>query len=207
VCTTHGSKKNSIKCVYFNARSIVNKLAALEILIKDENIDILGITDTWLVENITDNEISFNGFSIFRCDRNDPVKERGGGVILYIKNELNPCQIPDISVSSFQESIWCSIKFMNNNINIGVVYRAGDSSEWNDEILYNLIDTLYDKRTLVLGDFNFPELDWSDNIDVSHPFVDCMNRNFLEQYCTEPTRGKNYLDLVFCTEDIIQDIC
>jgi hypothetical protein len=57
-----------------------------------------------------------------------------------------------------------------------------------------------------LGDYNFPELDWSDNIDVSHPFVDCMNRNFLEQYCTEPTRGKNYLDLVFCTEDIIQDM-
>ena len=97
---------------------------------------------------------------------------------------------------------------MNNSFNIGVVYRATDSSNLNDEAMYKLIDKLYDKKVLVMGDFNFPELDWSDRekLDVSHPFVDCINSNFVEQYCNEPTRDKNYLDLVLCSDEIIQDL-
>ena len=38
----------------------------------------------------------------------------------------------------------------------------------------------------------------------SHPFVDCISSNFVDQYCNEPTRGKNFLDLVLCSEEIIQ---
>jgi len=29
---------------------------------------------------------------------------------------------------------------------------------------------------------------------------------FFEQYCNEPTRGNNYLDLILCSEEIIQDL-
>ena len=201
-------RSDSIKCVYFNARSIGNKRPELELLIKGENIDILGISETWLFNDISDNEISFDGYSLFRCDRNDLVKTRGGGVLLYIRNELNPSQVHDLCDSSFQESIWCNIKCMNNSLNIGVVYRSTDSSILNDEAMYKLIDKLYDKKVLVMGDFNYPDLDWSDRekLDVSHPFVECINSNFLEQYCNEPTRGKNYLNLVLCSDEIIQDL-
>ena len=54
-----------------------------------------------------------------------------------------------------------------------------------------------------MGDFNFPELDWSnrDNLDVQNPFVDCLLNNFLFQLVDEPTRGKNYLDLVLSSEE------
>ena len=75
---------DNIKCVYFNARSIKNKLPELELLIKEENIDVLGISETWLFNDISDNKISFNEYSLFRCDRNDPVKTRGSDVLLYI---------------------------------------------------------------------------------------------------------------------------
>ena len=34
------------KCIYSNARSIKNKLPELELLIKEENIDLLGISET-----------------------------------------------------------------------------------------------------------------------------------------------------------------
>ena len=84
-------------------------------MIRSETIDVLGISETWLFEDISDNEISFNGYSLFRYDRNDLVKKRGGGVILYIKNELNPSLIPELCVSNFKESVWCNIK-CNNNI-------------------------------------------------------------------------------------------
>ena len=201
-------KNNDIKCIYFNARSIVNKLSELELLIREENVDIIGISETWLLKDISDNEISFNGYSIFRCDRNDLVKKRGGGVLMYIRNELNPCLIDQLSDPSFNESVWCNIKCKSNSLTVGVVYRAPDSSQLNDEALYKLFDTFYDQRVLVMGDFNYPELDWCDrtNLDASHPFVECINGNFWEQYCNEPTRGNNYLDLVLCSEEIIQDL-
>ena len=59
-----------------------------------------------------------------------------------------------------------------------------------------------------MGDFNFSELKWCDRsiLDVSHPFVDCISNNFLDQYCTEPTRGNNYLDLILCSEEIIHGL-
>ena len=146
-------RRDSIKCVYFNARSIVNKLPELELLVKGENIDVLGISETWLFDDVSDGEISFNGYSLFRCDRNDPVKTRGGGVLLYIRNELNPSQVYDLCDSGFQESIWCNVKCMNNSFNIGVVYRATDSSNLNDEAMYKLIDKLYDKKSSCTGRF------------------------------------------------------
>jgi hypothetical protein len=54
-----------------------------------------------------------------------------------------------------------------------------------------------------MGDFNFAELDWGnlEKLDVSHPFVDCLNNNFLFQFVNEPTRGKNYLDLILSSEE------
>ena len=68
--------------------------------------------------------------------------------------------------------------------------------------MFKLFDSICDKKVLIMGDFNYPELDWSDGtkLDLSHPFVECVTSNFLEQYCNEPTRGKNYLNLVFCSE-------
>lgn len=68
-----------LSCIYFNARSIVNKLSELELLITNEMPDIVGISETWLHENIGDNEINFDGYTLIRKDRNSGVKRRGGG--------------------------------------------------------------------------------------------------------------------------------
>jgi hypothetical protein len=55
-----------------------------------------------------------------------------------------------------------------------------------------------------MGDFNFPELKWGINNDITdeHPFVSCLHDNFLEQLVDKPTRGENFLDLL-----ISSDIC
>jgi hypothetical protein len=53
-----------------------------------------------------------------------------------------------------------------------------------------------------MGDFNFPELDWSkpESLSESHPFLKCLNDNFLEQLVDEPTRDANILDLVVTSD-------
>ena len=60
--------KNSISCFYVSARSIVNKLDELA----------LCIDETWLTEDISNNEVGFEGYTIFRKDRNSRVKSRRG---------------------------------------------------------------------------------------------------------------------------------
>jgi hypothetical protein len=84
-----GIKENNVdkklKCFYCNARSIVNKQEELELYIHEEEPDIVGITETWTVENVEDAEISIEGYTMFRRDRELGIKQRGGGVLLYIK--------------------------------------------------------------------------------------------------------------------------
>src|SRR5437867_8256962 len=60
---------------------------------------------------------------------------------------------------------------------------------------------------VIMGDFNFPELDWGrpESINDSHPFIECMSNNFLTQAVDEPTRLKNYLDLVLCSDPSLID--
>ena len=86
---------NEVKCIYFNARSIVNKQKELELIIREEDLDIIGISETWLNDKITDEELFINGYTLFRNDRNDKIKTRGGGVALYIRNELQPIHRSD----------------------------------------------------------------------------------------------------------------
>ena len=67
------------KCVYLNARNIVNKK---NIMVEDINPHIIGITESWANTDITDAELRLTGYVMFRRDQ---IGRRGGGVILYIK--------------------------------------------------------------------------------------------------------------------------
>src|SRR6267154_3383936 len=105
--------------------------------------------------------------------------------------------------------MWCSINCNSENTLIGVCYRAPDSSEINDKALYSLLNRVKNQRGVVLGDFNYPEINWSqyDSLDAAHPFIECIGNNFLSQLVEEPTRGKNFLDLVLSSDDsIVQNL-
>jgi hypothetical protein len=88
-----------------------------------------------------------------------------------------------------------------------VCYRTPTSVQMNDEALYSLIDRVSKEEVFIMGDFNFPELDWGkpESICDSHPFIDCMSNNFLTQLVEEPTRANNYLDLVLCSDPSLID--
>ena len=63
--------KGEVMVMYFNARSIVNKHDELELYANEENIDVIGITETWLHEAISDSEMNLEGYTLIRQDRND----------------------------------------------------------------------------------------------------------------------------------------
>ena len=82
------SLSKGLKIAHLNIQSLRNKIDHLNILLHDNNIDILCITETWLTNEIDDSEISIPGYSICRNDRDN--LERGhGGIINYIINGIN----------------------------------------------------------------------------------------------------------------------
>jgi len=70
-----------LKCVYANARSMGNKQEELEAIIQQDGYDLVTITETWW-----DNWLAvMDGYRLFRKDRST---SRGGGVALYVRQQL-----------------------------------------------------------------------------------------------------------------------
>ena len=187
----------------------MNKLGELELCIMSEKPDILAITETWLTQNILDSELTFEGYSLIRRDRNDAVKQRGGGILLYIKNSLNAVEVTDYSRALFPEIIFCNITCKGESTLIGVCYRPPDSKLENDEALYEILNSFHNKTFVLVGDLNFSTLNFSsrESLDSSHSFVECLDNNFISQLVDRPSRGNNFLDLLLCSdENLIKNV-
>ena len=60
------------------------KIADLKARITFENYAFIALTETWCNEAVSDRELELDGYNLIRKDRTS----RGGGVILYIKNDI-----------------------------------------------------------------------------------------------------------------------
>lgn len=74
-----------LKCVYTNARSLVNKQEELEATVHLTNHDLVAITDPWW-DHCHDWSAVMDGYKLFRRDRGG---RKGGGVALYIKESFD----------------------------------------------------------------------------------------------------------------------
>ena len=168
--------------------------------------DILGITETWLHSEIEDAEICFAGYKVFRKDRKRTERQRGGGVALYIQQDLNPIYRDELIVDDTIETLICSLESDNvgKPVRIGICYRPPNFQGNSDNALIEKISELCqtNDHIVLMGDFNFSDIDWncSGTLNQSHPFVECLDNKFLSQIVDKPTRGKNYLDLVITSD-------
>ena len=53
-------------------------------MLNDNDIDIIGLCETWLDKAISDSEVSISGYNVFRNDRD----VNGGGFAIYVKASL-----------------------------------------------------------------------------------------------------------------------
>jgi hypothetical protein len=145
------------------------------------------------------------GYVLFRKDRCD---RQGGGVFLLIRDNLTPSSLHlPSAIDEFKDSIWCAVRICESkSLLIGCMYRSPSSSFQNDEQLVSLIDFVCQLDftfSIIVGDFNCPEIDWKQmsSPSASQFLIDCTLDNFLTQLVCEPTRGDHILDLVF-TNDV-----
>ena len=217
--------KNIINCFYTNADVLYNKLDELKIRLNEDtsiNYDIIGITET-NYKNIKDkpNILEYNlvGYDIFHNDTLD-TKIPHRGIILYIKKNLKATQISFVN-SCFNESIWVSIDLkFNETLLIGCIYRSPNSNDNNNSKLIELINEVSNSKfskLLIMGDFNFPNIDWkletcSFSNGAASNFLENIKDNFLCQHIMLPTRGRygqntSLLDLILTNdEDIVKDV-
>jgi len=137
-----------------------------------------------------------------------------GGVAIYIKSNIPSYELHSKSDPAGEwESLWCCLKPQNStNLKIGCCYRIPSSSMPNHwpEFLSSLnfcFDSLPKAPTLILGDFNFPTINWSNLLttqsesSASFEFLEFLQDSDLNQHVHQPTRHRpnqvsSLLDLV-----------
>ena len=89
--------------------------------------DIVAITESWLYFEDRDSTSEFNirGYNLFHSSRQS---REGGGVIVFMKNDLIVRNREDIKLTKSTETVWTEISSgsdSNNSLVLGVVYRPG----------------------------------------------------------------------------------
>ncbi|MGE5822757.1 MAG: reverse transcriptase domain-containing protein [Nitrososphaerota archaeon] len=197
----------ALKCFFVNARGLLSKIDILRDYADSMKLDIIGIAESFLTNDVFPAEINIEGFKIFRKDRSMVKAGKCGGVILYVRQDIVSYECGELNKLN-SESVWCKIKTSintgrENEITVGVCYKSpnADDNEMNE--LYKSISTASRGQVLIMGDFNFPNIDWDtlDSDAEGSKFIDLILDNYLSQHVKSPTREKNILDLVIVSND------
>ena len=116
----------------------------------------------------------------------------------------------------FDSSTWCWVTpSKGKKILVGCIYRSTSSLGINNDKLMKLIklanDIAGENRLLILGDFNVPNIDWTNKVTLprarklDREFFETVSDNFLCQHVKKYTRfrgtERSVLDLTFTKEE------
>ena len=198
-----------LKCFFSNARGLLSKIDLLRDLSVTEELDIIGIVETFLNETILDAEIYLKGYRMYRKDRDSIRNNRGGGVILYVNEEIVSQEIEYLN-SVKCESVWSELVISKScRLSVGVCYKNPTIEDWELNNLYSVIQQASVHQTMIMGDFNFPSIDWQtlEADGRGTEFRDLIIDNCLSQHVLEPTREGNILDLIITSSsDMIDQV-
>ncbi|XP_041457324.1 uncharacterized protein LOC121409459 [Lytechinus variegatus] len=201
------AQQKNISVLVINCQSIKNKLAEFWIIIETAKPDIIILTETWLNSNILSSEILPQGlhYELFRRDRSDGY----GGVAVAISRSFDAKHLhtADDCEALFIELNITANRSRKESIIVGAVYRPPSSrNDYMESLCTNIRNVAQQHRKSVLwigGDFNLPDIDWSDYVVTGHRNTQSVNNDIfttiveagLEQIVTFPTRLEHTLDL------------
>jgi hypothetical protein len=196
----------SLEILYMNVRSLSNKIHRLELLLSETEPDIAVLSETWTSDKITNPSISLNNYEIVsRSDRTNTKDGRGGGVIIYAKNEISSKIQNKPPNSTIMDIQVCEIKICD--VTIVGVYRSPTTNNDSDMKLINYLKDVPDMTTVV-GDFNLPRVDWSNPLCTPNhlqAYNDIIMEKFWDQLVEVPTHlAGNTLDIVLADRNLIQ---
>ena len=132
-----------------------------------------------------------------RKDRQDTAAGIGGGLIVYVRNDVTVKALP--CSNNFNQ--YCQFDLLshgeNDPLNITLVYRSPNSTAENTSELAKLLENCA-KKSLFIGDFNLPHMDIANGTaDVKgRPILEAINQSFLVNSVDFATHVRgNTLDL------------
>lgn len=108
--------------INLNARSLLNKITAIESVLLEYEPDVLIVTETWLTEFVENSEFLPPEYTAYHADRGS----RGGGVAI-ICNRRTVCT--ERASPPGIECIACDMVLYGSAFTFIAVYRPPDSTE------------------------------------------------------------------------------
>lgn len=192
--------------MFTNIRSFVKNSNFLVSILIHKNYDLVLTTESWLGSK---NDvapligIASSCYSFSRCDRSH--KSRGRLLVL-LRNTIPFREVFKESVRDGYEVLIMDITLSLGTIRFILVYRTANCTVFNSNLLQNVISdfSCHSNPTVVLGDFNLPDIVWSQPVclhGISLDFYNTFCSHNLSQLVMQPTRGCSFLDLLF-TNDV-----
>ena len=185
-----------------NFQSVLKNREAFASILSSIGYDIVTGTESWLTNNIKDNEIFPPGYTIYRIDIE--TGQRGGGVFIAINKDLVSTRYQFAETQC--EIVWAKIEIKScKPLLIGSYYRPhasdAESLAQLDESLTRLPKNFY---IWLAGDMNLPGIEWpstSIKPNCTSPaqhnlFIDTLADHGISQIVDQPMRGENTLDLL-----------
>ena len=193
---------------HLNVRSLPKHFNELQNYLTNLNLkfSVIGLTETWLTEHTAD-LYELEGYRHFKLFRSS---KRGGGVSLYIKDNLEAHKRDDLSVINSDFEIMVLEMPRNETVNkhivLTIVYRPpnSDIQVFNDYISDLILKLKIESKTLFfLGDFNINLLDINNHL-LSAEFIETMYSSTLFPFISKPTRVRGatatLIDNIFCND-------
>ena len=168
-------------------------------LLINNNIDFLGISETWLTSSVENSFLSIPGYEIVRHD--SPSQRRKHGVAVYLRNHLKfniiDCNIDNVLI----------IYLVDLCLYIVTVYRPPSCTSLENMQLAEFIEIFcFSKEVVVQGDFNLPNINWrAESCSMSQTdeiFLNTFTSLGLHQIIESATihPSGNILDLFFAND-------
>ncbi|KAK3097942.1 hypothetical protein FSP39_014709 [Pinctada imbricata] len=206
-------KKQNIRIMTVNCRSIKDKSQELTLAIDYLKPDVICGTESWLKgikpgknpshDAIKSSEVFPPNFNVYRNDRGT----LGGGVFILVEKSIVSEERTDLITNC--EIEWVKMKTdKNKDMLISSFYMPQRNKKDLDELSISLekASVSTSKKNIILaGDFNCPDIE-RNNMSIKNGndrdiqqqlIIDIANSSGLSQIHDQPTRGDNLLDLVF----------
>ena len=185
-----GLSRKGFKMGHLNIQGIQNKIDQIDLLLNSSqnNIHILGLSETKLNSNHMNSIFEVKNYQMFRKDRviSDDRPEHGGGLIVYVKDGINCKRRYDLECERI-ECVWLEIFPTNcKSFLIGNIYRhPNETVNWN-EGFDNYLDKVLEceKEMYLMGDFNRDLM----QTNIKQSWVEYMESFGLHQTVNMPTR-------------------
>ena len=200
ISTEEQAIKDKFSIVHYIVQSILNKLDLIETELR--HFDVISITESWLDQRTSDEDLKLNGYKLFRRDR---VGDNHGGICVYVRENIYSWRRNDIELPNI-ECVWVEMMVHNRKQLLGTFNRPPNSPNAVMTSIEDSIGLAFDtniQNVLITGDFNLDLLK-----DTSKRKIADLRQHFnLTQLINDPTNftetSSSIIDLLFTANDNI----